>query len=369
MKKALALVLTLIVCVSLTACFKSEEAKAVESLIDVIGAVTLDSTDAIVAAETAYESLTPEQKEEVANYDQLTAARLTLVELEAKKAAAEIDAIINEIGTVTLESGEKITAGRTAYDAAPADVQGFVANIDILTAAETELARLQDELCQQQAAKVIELINAIGTVSIDNGSAIEAAQAAYDSLSDAAKAYVSNASTLTAAHQEYKALLKAEAEQLLKGMTVEKDAVRGLSFYYPSAFPYYSSYGYWAADIRSFVLPYLGMQNNSVWLRLICHYTDDDWIFFDKITFAVDDQRFYKYFSYYDVTRDNEYGDVWEYVDIEVGDSEIELLEAIANSSNTIIRFEGDDYYEDITVSDKDKKAIKQMLTVYKGLS
>lgn len=82
----------------------------------------------------------------------------------------------------------------------------------------------------------------------------------------------------------------------------------------------------------------------------------------------MDDERYYKTFNYFDVVRDNAYGDVWEYVDIEVGSSEEELLWAIANSTQTIVRFEGDDYYYDFTVSANDKQAIRDMLTVYDAL-
>ena len=97
----------------------------------------------------------------------------------------------------------------------------------------------------------------------------------------------------------------------------------------------------------------------------MCNYTDDGWVFFKKITFACDDQRFYKVFSYYDVVRDNGGGDVWEYIDMDVNASEINILEAIAGSEKTIIRFEGDDYYRDFTVSAKDKEAIRFTLDLY----
>ena len=45
------------------------------------------------------------------------------------------------------------------------------------------------------------------------------------------------------------------------------------------------------------------------------------------------------------------------------------MLWAIANSTETIIRFEGDDYYRDFTVTAKDKDSIRQMLTIYESLA
>ena len=227
---------------------------------------------------------------------------------------------------------------------------------------------MEQELLVQRKNWVVSLINQIGTVTLNSGAAIDTAQAAYDSLSSAEKAMVDNAAVLKSAAARLKELKFEEGKKLLVGMTVDNDPVRGMSFYYPQAFPYYASAGYWGADVRSFVLPYLGMQGNEVWLRLVCNYTANDWVFFKKITFAVDDQRFYKTFSYFDVTRDNGGGDVWEYVDLDVGASNLKLLEAIASSNTTIVRFEGDNYYRDVTISAADKQAIRQMLNAYYAL-
>jgi hypothetical protein len=270
-----------------------------------------------------------------------------------------VDALISAIGTVTLQSEEKITAARAAYDAADAQVQGYVKNLSTLQAAETALNDLKVQ-------NVIAMIDAIGTVTTESGEAIAAAKAALAALSSENAAKVTNASVLDDAVAQLKTLKQQQAQALLAGMRVEEDYVRGIKFYYPMAFPYYTDY--WGADVRCFALPYLGVQGNNVWLRLVCDYTSGDWIFFEKIIFAVDDARYYKYFNYYDVVRDNAYGDIWEYVDIDVGAEEIEILRAIAESDTTIIRFEGDNYYDDFTVTQADKNAIRDILKVYDAL-
>lgn len=46
----------------------------------------------------------------------------------------------------------------------------------------------------------------------------------------------------------------------------------------------------------------------------------------------------------------------------------IEMLEKIANSKETIVRFQGDQYYYDVTVKSSDKTAISQVLTAYEAL-
>lgn len=56
---------------------------------------------------------------------------------------------------------------------------------------------------RQAAEKVIDLIGAIGDVTWESGAAIEAARAAYDALSTAQKALVTNYGTLTAAEAAY----------------------------------------------------------------------------------------------------------------------------------------------------------------------
>ena len=141
-----------------------------------------------------------------------------------------------------------------------------------------------------------------------------------------------------------------------------------MKFYYPSAFKFYSN-GSWAADVRCFMLPYLGMDKDSSWLRLIYNYTDDDWVFFEKILFWVDGKQYTRTFSYYDIVRDNEYGDVWEYIDVEVTQSDIDLMKEIAASSETIIRFQGDDYSYDYTIPATDKQAMTEVISAYEMLN
>ena len=60
-----------------------------------------------------------------------------------------------------------------------------------------------------------------------------------------------------------------------------------------------------AADRRCFVLPYIGRNADSIWLRLVCNYTGGDWVFFEKIIYAVDDERYTDTVAYGDVVRDN----------------------------------------------------------------
>lgn len=65
MKKTISLLLALVLCLSLCACGKSQAAKECEKLITAIGDVSIDSKDAIEAAERAYSALTADEKDSI----------------------------------------------------------------------------------------------------------------------------------------------------------------------------------------------------------------------------------------------------------------------------------------------------------------
>ena len=87
MKKALSLILALVMCLSLCACGKDVESdsgnqsgqQAVDKLINMIDEleVSLTSGKAISAAEKAYADLTAEQKNSVTNYQRLVDAKVS----------------------------------------------------------------------------------------------------------------------------------------------------------------------------------------------------------------------------------------------------------------------------------------------------
>ena len=110
---------------------------------------------------------------------------------------------INAIGTVTPDSGDAIAAARSAYDALTDAQKEQVTNADTLTAAE---ARYTDVIAIDGVEKAID---AIGVVDLSRGTAIRAARAAYDALSDADKALIGNYQTLLDAEAAY-AKLTAE---------------------------------------------------------------------------------------------------------------------------------------------------------------
>ena len=92
------------------------------------------------------------------------------------------------------------SAAETIYDAIEKDYPVIVYE---LPGTESEKGK-----AQIAAYDVIDLIDAIGTVTKESGDKIEAARTAYDALTDLGKGYVKNKDTLTAAETAYKKLVK-----------------------------------------------------------------------------------------------------------------------------------------------------------------
>ena len=78
--RIIALVMLCAMALTLAGCGKSAAVKETERLIGAIGQVTVDSAEAVQAAEAAYEALSEEDRANVENYETLTAARTALDE-------------------------------------------------------------------------------------------------------------------------------------------------------------------------------------------------------------------------------------------------------------------------------------------------
>ena len=203
-------------------------ADEVKAKIDAIGTVTLDSGAAIAAARDAYDGLTDAQKKLVTNYNVLTAAEEQFAQLQLQAAADAVEAKIAAIGTVTLDSGTAIATARDAYDALPEDGKALVENYDVLLAAEKQLEELLQQAGDQAAAKaVMDRISAIGTVTLDSAAAIANTRDAYDALTDAQKALVTNYDVLLAAEERLAQLQQQAADQAAAKAVMDQIAAIG----------------------------------------------------------------------------------------------------------------------------------------------
>lgn len=190
---------------------EDEAVKNVKSLIDAIGEVTLESEAKITEARKAYDALTEAQKEKVGDkVNVLTAAEAKLAELKKaeadRKAAAAVDAKIDNLGEITLESNAAVTAARAAYEALTDAQKALVTKMPALEAAEAKLKELQDaadqaEKDQAAANGVIAMIDSIGNVTLESEGKIIDTRAAYDALTAAQKKLVKNQNVLETAEK------------------------------------------------------------------------------------------------------------------------------------------------------------------------
>ena len=138
--------------------------------------------------------------------------KITRQEISDQTIADAVIAKINEIGEVTYNDACKarIDAARAAYNSLSDAQKALVTNYGTLTAAESKYTELktaaeQSAANQSAANAVIAKINEIGEVAYNDAckARIDAARAAYNSLSDAQKALVANYGTLTAAEEMF----------------------------------------------------------------------------------------------------------------------------------------------------------------------
>jgi len=101
-------------------------------------------------------------------------------------------------------------------------------------------------------------------------------------------------------------------------------------------------------------------------LRLKVQYYANDWLFFNKILFSIDDKA-YEYLPW-KVETDHGGGNIWEWFDEELTPSDKELIYALANAKNAKMKFIGRQYHNIKTISQEQIKCIKQTLELYNAL-
>lgn len=314
MRRMIIVVLVLTFSIGLCACGKSDASRSAEEKIKAIGTVSLDSNEAIRTAESAYNQLSSEDKKEISGSAQILA-----------HARAEYNELYNS----------------------------FMKQ------------KVKDD-SQARVDKAINAIDAIGVVTLASKDSIQNAKFFYQDLSEEEQGAVTNYAVLTEAQEQLKELQVIANEEIVqkhkKNFIIDNDVVEGITWYKPTQMPQY-------INIRSYVSAYIGAQENMAWIVIVCNYTGDDWVFWDELTFLVDGVK-YKWSSL-TPNRSAYYGDVCEQYQkpLKAGQSieseDIQLLQAIANSNETIVRFKGDGNHYDFTLTQQDKEGIKNVLAFY----
>jgi len=203
MRKAIAFIMVIVLCVGLCACggtqeptepAKSAEVQNVESLIQAIGEVTLDSEEAITLAEDAYNLLSEGERELISeNATILVAARETYETLVEEKALAEskqrVDNVVNAIdaiGTVTLEAGTTLAEIQNAYEQLSEEEKGKVTNYSKLLDAMKALdaAKIESVTGKKYLCASTEFCNSEYDVFVPEGDYWQKANNSYIVISN-----------------------------------------------------------------------------------------------------------------------------------------------------------------------------------------
>ena len=198
------------------------DADAVKALIEALGDVTLEKKESVEAARNAYDALSADAKKLVSNYDVLVQAEKTIQTLEAKKqqeelknqmdaaAAASVSSAITAIKEVTLDKRGVVEAARAAYNTLTEDQKALVTNYTDLTAAENRIAELVQEAADKAEADKAEQ---------ERQEALKAkAQPVIDAIAAIGEVTLNSEKAITAARSAYEAL-EAEVKEKVTNLS------------------------------------------------------------------------------------------------------------------------------------------------------
>ena len=130
-----------------TACGKSKAASEADALISSIGSVTLDSEESIIKAEKAVAELENKDKESLENLELLKSARTEYDKLVKAERIKTVDELIESIGSVTLDSEESIIKAEKAVAELENKDKESLENLELLNSARNEYNRLVEQEC------------------------------------------------------------------------------------------------------------------------------------------------------------------------------------------------------------------------------
>ena len=149
---------------------------------------------------------------------------------------------------------------------------------------------------------------------------------------------------------------KAKQETIAKRLKKQTAEFDGSSWYRHPDSPRFQ-------DMRPYLTLYIletGAGARS--LELFVNYTADSWLFVESAQLNVDGEFISLPSSTW--ARDND-TEIWEWTGYTATPRLIEIAERIAGSKRTVIRFNGQNFYDDYVVPQKDKTIIKEMLLAW----
>lgn len=212
-------------------------AQAVQEKIESVASVeyTPEFRTLLASIRADYDSLTADQKALVTNLNKLKEAEDSIAQMEAAWNIAQAQSVeerIHNIGAVkyTPEFKTLLDSAREAYENLTQSQKELVTNLDKLRQAEEGYQRLEDEYNLPMAREVENKINAIGPVEFtaEFKKLLDSAKQAYENLTPAQKALVTNLEKLAQADEGYRRLGFNSVEQSRSLLQKEINQIRKL---------------------------------------------------------------------------------------------------------------------------------------------
>jgi PBP1b-binding outer membrane lipoprotein LpoB len=143
-------------------------------------------------------------------------------------------------------------------------------------------------------------------------------------------------------------------------MKAKTDDIRAVTFYKDKTTA--------DASLSSQFHTYIGQKDKRVWLRLFIQFYGKEWLFVRSFTVKAGSQVYDITPRYDEFERDNSAYSVWEWYDGAVTSKEIQIIKAVIAADKPVVRFNGQTYYSDYTITAAEQKALQNVLDVFVAL-
>ncbi|TFF39729.1 hypothetical protein [Mucilaginibacter psychrotolerans] len=150
---------------------------------------------------------------------------------------------------------------------------------------------------------------------------------------------------------------KATFKKLYADARKKRDEFSNSKFIYDKTSPRYTNV--------SGVYAYIEAHTTDYEFRFRTQYVAENWLFIERMTINTDGENTGLSPSF---ERDNGDGKIWEWSDDAASDDELRLFINIAKAKKAKIKYDGEKYYDTVTITPKQQAALKRQLQIYKGL-
>ena len=158
----------------------------------------------------------------------------------------------------------------------------------------------------------------------------------------------------------YKTKLTAKHKTLIAKLNAKTDKIEGITWYH---------HPHDLANLKeASVSLYIGSKRQGEpWLRLKAEFTSRyGWLFAENVTAWHDGIKEPLVSGRFDRKNTSR---VWEWLDVAPTDYQLEVLRSLSQADEAILRFNGSQRHVDVTLTTKDKRALKDVLASFEALS